>query len=126
PERAVAAIKAVVARQPENVDLWLLYIDTLRKAEKLSEAFHAARDLVSRHPESSAAQWKLIELYRARQDWTGWATQLAAYLAAQPDDAMRVRRELGQIPRDAVAPLLTALQTQAAQEQPASDLAASA
>lgn len=123
PERAIASIKAVVARQPDNADLWLVYAGALVDAGKTTEAIQTLRDLLARHPETPGARWRLVELYRRAGDWTAWSVQLAETVAAQPGMSDQASDELARISADAARDLLKAESAEAPSTQPAESIA---
>jgi tetratricopeptide (TPR) repeat protein len=120
PERGVAAIKTIVAGQPDNVELSMLYADALAAAGRYSDAAKALDALLARHPEARDARWKLISLYRARGDWAGYIDAQARTVADDPGESARVRPELDRVPEATARKLVAdALRERAPSSAPA-------
>ena len=98
PAAGAAAIEEVIAEQPENVELWLLYADALMASEEPARAIAALTDLLARHPDASEARWKLIGLLRLQEEWRSWLEALAEELVAEPGEYVRAAQELDQLP----------------------------
>ncbi|MEP0842015.1 MAG: tetratricopeptide repeat protein [Phycisphaerae bacterium] len=98
PERALPAIQKIAAAQPDNVELWKLYVDALAAARKFDEAVAALNELVSRHPGATDSRWRLVQMTRERGEWPAWLTALAQHLCAAPAEADKVRQELSRVP----------------------------
>lgn len=98
PEAGVAAMREVVAGQPDNLDLNLLYCEALVDAGRYGQAASVLKELTDRFPKSSEARWRLVSIQRLRQDWSGWLLALAQMLAADPVVYEKANRELDQAP----------------------------
>lgn len=98
PERAVTAMKDLIATYPDNIELRQLYIDALSAAKRFDEAVAALDELVKRHPDATDSRWRLIQLTRERGAWPAWISALADHVAGQPADDGRVSEELAQVP----------------------------
>ncbi|MHC4441433.1 MAG: tetratricopeptide repeat protein [Planctomycetota bacterium] len=94
PRRGHEILEKVVARQPENVDLALLYVDKLISAKQYGNARGTLEDLLVRFPDSTDARWKLIKLHRSRRDWSSLLLSLAGELADRPSDYERASGHL--------------------------------
>ncbi len=97
-ERGLEAVQTVARAQPDNVDLWLLYVDALLTHERLDDASRVLDELLERHPELTEAHWKRIALQRSRQQWRAWLVALAEKLALDPGSFARAAAELDQAP----------------------------
>lgn len=97
PEAGVAAMREVVAQQPDNIELRLLFSDALVQAGRHAQAASTLKDLIERFPKATDARWKLISIQRLGEDWAGWLLALAQMLAAEPVEYERANRELDQL-----------------------------
>lgn len=100
PDEGARAIREVIETQPDNTDLWLLYVDALLAARRHDEAAKTLGDLVTRHPQLADARWRLIGLNREREDWPGWLLALAEEISERPHGYLRAGRELARAPED--------------------------
>jgi tetratricopeptide (TPR) repeat protein len=98
PQDGVAAIRDIVARQTDNLELALLYSDALVDARQYDQAVRTLTDLVARYPKSTEARWKLISIQRLREAWPDWLLSLAEMLATDPAEYVRANQELDRIP----------------------------
>lgn len=97
-DAGVAAMQDVVAGQPDNLELNLLYCEALVDAGRYDQAAATLKELADRFPKSSEAKWKLISIQRLRKDWPGWLLALTQMLAADPVVYEKANRELDQAP----------------------------
>lgn len=100
PAQALVVIRRLANAQPDNVELWKLYIDALSSAKRFDEAVTALNELVTRHPDATDSRWRLIQLTRERGDWAQWLNALAQHLKNQPQDGARVEEELARLPQE--------------------------
>jgi len=98
PDAGVAAMRDVVAGQPDNLDLNLLYCEALVDAGRYDQAVSMLKELTDRFPTSPEAKWRLVAIQRLRKDWSGWLLALAQMLAADPAVYEKANRELDQAP----------------------------
>ncbi|GMU20679.1 MAG: hypothetical protein AMXMBFR13_07750 [Phycisphaerae bacterium] len=101
PERGVAVVGEMARQHPENMELWLLYVDALAAAKQFDRAVVALDEMLTRHPGAAQARWRLIQLTRERGQWAAWLKALAGHLAAsQPADTERLDAELAGVPAE--------------------------
>ncbi len=98
PEAGAAAMKEIIAQQPDNIDLWLLYADALLAAHQSAEAVQTLNNLVVKHPAASEVRWKLIGLHRSREDWRAWLRALTEALVVEPAEYIRAAQETDRAP----------------------------
>lgn len=131
PEQGLLVIRRLAHAEPDNVDLWNLYIDALSSAKRFDEAVAALQELVSRHPGAADSRWRLIQLTRERGDWSRWLEALAWHLKNSPKDIARVQEELSRVPDEVAAQMAGEISRPPSQrrllpESPSDDQAASA
>lgn len=106
PDQALEAIRRLASAEPDNIELWHLYVQALSSAKRFDEAVAALNELVARHPEVTDTRWWLIQLTRERGDWARWLGALAQHLKNQPQDLARVREELARLPQETARQML--------------------
>jgi tetratricopeptide (TPR) repeat protein len=100
PRRAVDALQQLMAANPDDMAITLLYVDALVDARQFARAVNVLNDLIARHPDAADARWKLIAIHRFQGNRREWLWVVAAQLAQEPADDMRARSELAQLPGD--------------------------
>ncbi len=100
PERGLAALRQLVQQEPDNVGVALLYTDALVEAKRYDTAVQLLNDVVRKHPDASAARWKLVAIHRFQGNLSDWLGALAGELASEPTDTTRALAELAELSQD--------------------------
>ncbi len=90
-------IEGILADQPGNIDLGLVYADALQNVGRRQQAVEHVQKLIEAHPEQPEPRWKLIALYRQGEQWADWLDAAVKQTAAQPDHYSRLNDELQEI-----------------------------
>jgi membrane associated rhomboid family serine protease/Flp pilus assembly protein TadD len=84
--RAATALREVVARHPNLIELRLQLAEVLARSGSLREAAEQLREGMRRHPNDPRLLQGLSEILLQSQDWAGLAPLLERQLRRSPDD----------------------------------------
>jgi tetratricopeptide (TPR) repeat protein len=90
PEAGVEVMREILERQPDNTELWLLYVDSLKSAGQHPEAIAELQRFLDDHPEQESAWWALAELQSNEGLHNSCMVTFARVLARQPAAYIRV------------------------------------
>jgi len=97
PDDAVTKVREMLTVRGDNVDLQLLHVEALLRANRVDEAAKVLAEVSAANPDRPAVRMKLIALSRARGDWCVWLETLARELADQPTNLTAVEEELARM-----------------------------
>jgi len=100
PQQGLDVVEEIIAEQPGDVKLNLLYVDALFSVHQYEKAWNVLNGVMVRFPNAPEVSWKLIKLERVRQNWSSWLRSLAQTLAQRPNDYSLANEELQHLPAD--------------------------
>lgn len=98
-------IENIVAEQPDNIELGLVYADALQNVGRQDKAVEHVRQLIENYPNAQEARWKLIALYRLNEQWDDWVATLISETADHPERD-KLNKELNELSPDVTSPLV--------------------